>query len=169
MNPILQLAPPMLKYTPTRWQQLVQSFPDELLGRQPAAGEWSAGECLQHTIDTEHIFRNRIEAFLEGKPGFPAFDPDREGAKASQSWAELADCLVELRKNNLLLLQKVTPDDLDREAQHQELGTVTLGELLNEWVAHDLNHLIQAERALMQPFIQNCGAWQKYFVEHLVK
>jgi hypothetical protein len=29
-------------------------------------------------------------------------------------------------------------------------------------------HTVQAERAMMQPFIRGCGPWLKYFVDHLV-
>jgi hypothetical protein len=29
-----------------------------------------------------------------------------------------------------------------------------------------LMHLVQAEQALMQPFINGCGAWQVYFTRH---
>ena len=43
---------------------------------------------------------------------------------------------------------------------------MTLGELLHEWAAHDLNHTVQAERALMQPLIQGSGPWQLYFADH---
>ncbi len=39
-------------------------------------------------------------------------------------------------------------------------GTVTLAELLQTWAAHDLNHTVQAERALMQPFMLGCGTWR---------
>jgi hypothetical protein len=30
-------------------------------------------------------------------------------------------------------------------------------------------HTVQAERALMQPFIQACGPWQSYFIDHQVR
>jgi hypothetical protein len=29
-------------------------------------------------------------------------------------------------------------------------------------------HTVQGERALMQPFIAGCGAWQSYFTAHAV-
>ncbi|MGW8250602.1 MAG: hypothetical protein ACWGO1_08165, partial [Anaerolineales bacterium] len=61
------------------------------------------------------------------------------------------------------------PQDLERRSRHMELGTVSLGDMLNEWPAHDLNHTVQAERALMQPFIQSCGPWQEYFTDHMVR
>ena len=59
------------------------------------------------------------------------------------------------------------PADLDRKAVHGELGPVTLDEMLHEWAGHDLMHTVQAERALMQPFIENCGPWKPYFAAHI--
>ena len=41
-----------------------------------------------------------------------------------------------------------------------ELGVVSLRELLNEWAAHDMMHIVQAERAIMQPFIAASGPWR---------
>jgi hypothetical protein len=50
--------------------------------------------------------------------------------------------------------------------QHPALGTVTLAQMLHTWAAHDLNHTIQAERALMQPFMLGCGPWRSFFKDH---
>ena len=71
--------------------------------------------------------------------------------------------------DSLAALKKVTVNDLSRQARHQELGVVTMNELLHEWAGHDLMHTVQAERALMQPFIQGCGPWQSYFGDHFVE
>ena len=46
---------------------------------------------------------------------------------------------------------------------------MTLREMLSEWAAHDLNHTIQAERALIQPFLHESGPWIVYFTDHLIK
>jgi hypothetical protein len=32
--------------------------------------------------------------------------------------------------------------------------------------SHDLNHTVQAERALIQPFVGGSGPWQAYFADH---
>ena len=32
--------------------------------------------------------------------------------------------------------------------------------------AHDLMHTVQAERALMQPFVAGSGKWRGYFADH---
>jgi hypothetical protein len=70
------------------------------------------------------------------------------------------------RAASLTALSRVKPADLSRTARHSELGMVTLSELLHEWAAHDLMHTVQAERALMQPFIAGCGPWRPYFKDH---
>jgi hypothetical protein len=64
---------------------------------------------------------------------------------------------------------RLKPEDLPRTAMHPERGEVSLGELLHEWGAHDLMHTVQAERALLQPFIEGCGPWRPYFADHVAK
>ena len=157
----------VLATTPNRWLELTQSLPPELLRLSPAPGEWSAVACLQHMIDVEQIFRFRLQAFLEGRD-FPAFDPDSQGTRPDeqQSPAAAAQTFAEMRAQSLEVLESITAADLERRAHHAELGPVTLSEMIHEWAAHDLNHTIQAEEALMQPFIRGCGPWQRYFTSH---
>ncbi len=59
-------------------------------------------------------------------------------------------------------------DDLRRTSQHPKFGTVTLAELLHTWAGHDLMHTVQAERALMQPFMLGCGPWRAFYRDHEV-
>jgi len=163
---VLVMVKAILSTTATRWSQMTEAMPIDLLNRQPAAGEWSATECLIHLLDTEHIFPARVQALLTGQ-AIPAFDPDTQGTKVTTSSPEkLASEFASLRQASLAVLERVAPQDFNRTAEHSELGTVTLGQLLHEWAAHDLNHTIQAERAIMQPFIQGSGPWRSYFREH---
>jgi hypothetical protein len=169
MDNIIVWARNVLETTPARWSELTANLPTELLTRPPAAGEWSAVGCLQHLVDTEReVFPLRVEAILSGQD-FPAFDPDSQGTQpnVTQSAADLAAEFARLRSDGLAVLKKVTPADLERQARHSELGIVTLSQLLHEWAGHDLMHTVQAERALMQPFILGCGPWQSYFSDHL--
>jgi hypothetical protein len=71
-----------------------------------------------------------------------------------------------MRQASLKALEAITLADLERSVRHGELGPVTLGQMLNEWAGHDLMHTVQAERAMMQPFIEGCGPWQIYFKDH---
>lgn len=171
MESLIERTREVLSATPARWASLTQSLSPELLSLAPAHKEWSALECLQHLVDTEYrVFPVRIRAFLAGQD-FPGFDPDSQGSPpdAHATAAQLAAEFARLREASLKLLASVTPADLKRQARHAELGIVSLEELLHEWAAHDLMHTVQAERALMQPFIRGCGPWTSYFADHVAK
>ncbi len=157
----------VLAVTPARWTALTAVLPEELINRPPAPGEWSALHCLHHLEETEHtVFLARIQNLLAGQD-FAAYDPDAAGAtQAGGDPAAVAASFAAKRAETLIVLDRVTEADLERTAHHAELGLVTLGQLLHEWAGHDLMHTVQGERALMQPFIAECGAWQSYFTAH---
>lgn len=165
-NP-LETILPVLAATPARWLSLCETLSSEQLRRKPAPGEWSALDCLIHLLDTEKfVFPLRVGAFLMGM-NFPAFNPDVQGTRDSgQPPAELAGEYAALRAKSLTQLHNLSVADLPRSARHAELGMVTLEQMLQEWAAHDLMHTVQAERALMQPFIAECGPWRSYFADH---
>ena len=171
MTNVLESISAILATTPERWLRLTETVPADLLIRPPAEGEWSALDCLQHLVDTERwVFAARVQYLLD-EQDFPAFDPDSEGTKPEigQSPVDLAAEFARLRSEGLQLLQTVQAADLSKQAVHQELGIVSLEELVNEWAAHVLMHTVQAERALMQPFITGCGPWQPYFRDHVAQ
>jgi hypothetical protein len=165
-NPIPRIKA-VLATTAARWLSLSETILVEVLTRPPAPNEWSAVECLGHLLAAEQwVFPVRVQALLAGQP-IPAFDPDAQGMKnTSLPPEQLAVEFTRLRRASLEELARVTVSDLTRSSHHSELGTVTLGELLHEWAAHDLMHTVQAERALMQPFILQSGPWRSYFRDH---
>jgi hypothetical protein len=167
MDKLLESVKAILSTTTLRWLSLTESLPIDLLTRTPLQNEWSAMDCLCHLLDAERlIFPARMQALLVGE-NFVAFDPDSQGTLyTSQNPQQLAEEFAMRRKESLIELDRVTIQDLMRTAQHSELGTVTLAELLHEWTAHDLMHTVQAERALMQPFILGSGPWRSYFKDH---
>lgn len=168
MNDFIAELKAVLVTTPGRWLALTEHFSEASLRRHPAPGEWSALECLLHLIDLDRsVFPQRVRSILAGED-FPAFFPDEEGSALRDDIpaSELASEFDALRRANLALLDQITPADLGRTATHAELGPVTLSHLLHEWGGHDLMHLVQAEQALMQPFINGCGAWKVYFLQH---
>jgi hypothetical protein len=108
-----------------------------------------------------------VRAFLAGQD-FPSFDPDAQPPVDLSRPAELAHAFATLREESLALLAPLTAAGLARNARHAELGPVTLGDMVHEWAAHDLNHTVQAERALLQPFIAGSGPWRTagVFADH---
>ena len=167
MNTLVEHVQAVLSITPERWQRLVSALPIDLLTRPPVAGEWSALNCLQHLLDTERqVFPVRLHAFLAGQD-FVDFDPNQQHADPdSQTPEQLATAFAHHRQESLVLLSQLKDDDLKRTAQHPQFGTVTLAEMLHTWAAHDLMHTVQAEQALMQPFMLGCGPWRSFFRDH---
>ncbi len=160
----------ILTTTPLRWKSADRDHPRRPAAPAPGPAEWSALECLQHIVDTERlVFPPRLEALRQARD-IPAFDPDQQGSHdtGDGSPAALAATFAQLRATNLAALAEVGEEEFGQSGVHSELGRVTLGQLLHEWAAHDLDHTIQAERALMQPFIVGCGPWQGYFVTNRI-
>ncbi len=157
----------VLSTTPEHWERLVSRLPIDLLTRPPAPGEWSALQCLQHLLDAERlVFPVRFHAFLAGQE-FVDFDPnERHVGTTSLTPEQLVVAFTRDRKASLALFKQVKDDNLGRTKQHPTLGIVTLAEMLHTWAAHDLNHTVQAERALMQPFMLGSGPWRSFFRDH---
>jgi hypothetical protein len=170
MSELIAQVRSMLASTPDRWAALARAAAS-VLARQPRTGEWSAIQALQHVVDTElAIFNARVLAIRAGE-AFRGFDPDAEGHvhRITHTAAELVAQLRPMRAESLASIEGLVPCDLERTGTHSELGVVTMAELLNEWVAHDTMHIVQAERALIQAFIPASGPWRGYFADHDVE
>ena len=168
MSDLISAVGSMLEAGPRKWALMIESFTPEALARVPAPGEWSALGCLQHIVDLDEVvFGSRIRAILEGRT-FEAYDPDIQGHAAAPiaTGPVLVGQLEHVPGATLELVRSLREDDLARTSTHAELDAVSLHELLNEWAGHYLLHYVQAERALMQPFIQGMGPWRASFSEH---
>ena len=169
MSDLISRTIAVLRIDGERWHALATGLDRELLVRPPAPGEWSALQCLGHATDTEAaVFAARVRVLQAGQAAFASFDPDAESTPitADTDPVVLVTRHSALRAESLALLATVAETDLDRTARHAALGPVTMRELLNEWSAHDLMHVVQAERAVMQAFIPNAGPWRPYFADH---
>lgn len=153
-----------------RWRAIA-SLGRNTIVRRPQPGEWSALECLIHAADTEPLFEQRIQAILNGEQTIPAFDPATESTPVDSvtDTADVVARLAEQRTRNETILEIITEADLDKGSRHLRLGPVTLRQLLNQFPAHDLMHLVQAERAMMQTYIPQAGPWRSYFADHDVE
>jgi hypothetical protein len=158
----------ILATTPARWQAL-GTVPNDLLVRRPLPDQWSALDCLRHLVTTETtLYPVRVRQFLADQP----FDPFDADMAAAQSDDEPVGVLIaqftQRREESLTLFDSLKPEDLARVNEHPALGHVTLRQMLHTWATHDLNHMVQAERSLMQPFIAGCGPWRSFFKDHIM-
>jgi len=172
MDDKLELTRSVLETTALRWVNLVETFPEELLISQPLPGEWSAADCLEHLLIVERdLLGVRLQHLLEGRTELVPYEPNapRE-PEPERSLRERLDTFLALRRKTEGVLEGLSSDDLNRSSFHPEYGVeVTLGNLLDLWAAHDLQHTVQAEEALMQAFIPGTSVWRSEFVAHDVE
>ena len=102
-----------------------------------------------HIVEAEKRgFAGRIRIILESdEPELrgwdqPAVAEDRNDCdrRPSEILAEFAP----LRKESVILIRSLKPEQLSRGGLHPQVARLTIEELLHEWVHHDGNHLRQA-------------------------
>lgn len=161
----------VMSTTIARWQNLVDTVPETLLERPSTDGEWSAADCLRHLLYVERRFFDwRLNDLWEEKADLVPYD--RYGTHEPEPEREPREAIAALaaeRKKHEAVLDAMEPADLDRGSKHPVFGRVTLRYLLSLWAAHDLQHTMQAEEAIMRAFIPSTGPWRKEFTAHDVE
>ncbi len=158
---LLGLLPQVLSTTAPRLVSLASIIPEDILRRRPLADAWSPYEVLHHLLDAERlVFPPRIRAFLADSGTIENVDQNDVQWDMERTARAIAGEIAGLRAGTLDLVATLTPDDLDREAVHSAYGRLSLGQMLHYYPAHDLTHLVQIERALIQPFLPGVGPWE---------
>ena len=140
--PLLEAAMSMLRAE-------LGSLPERVLTAHPAPGEWCAKEIIGHLFEAERRgFAGRIRTILvEVNPTLEGWDAD-EVARARKDCvrpiAELLAELAEIRPQSAALVRGLHDADLARAALHPKVGRISIGDILQEWVHHDRNHIKQA-------------------------
>ena len=124
---------------------------DELASWRPAPAEWCANEVVGHLVEADRRgFTGRIRRILAAPPGEPPVEAgwDQPSVAAARGdcakpAAALVEELLAGRAEAAELIRSLSVEDLPRTATHQTVGHVAIGELLQEWVFHDRNHLRQ--------------------------
>ena len=129
---------------------------------------WSAFDVVGHLIHAEETnWVCRARNILEHGEArtFEPFDRFAQFARFGDwSLDELLERFGEVRRLNLETVRgwHLTEEQLALRGQHPELGPVTLGQLLNTWAVHDLDHLSQVARVMAKRFTQQVGPWRAY-------
>jgi len=153
-------------------EALVAAAPPDALQWRETADAWTPVEVLAHLADGEITdWMPRVERILAGGGRFTPYD--REGGFARyRGWGAeaLAGEFGQLRRANLERLDRLelTAPHLRLTGEHPEFGSVTLGQLLATWAAHDMAHVSQLSRILTRAFGRHVGPWRRYFsiLEH---
>jgi hypothetical protein len=136
--------------TPAIVADIVEATPDVLLATPEAPGKWSIREVVQHLADSELVGGWRLRLILaQDRPALAGYDQDLWADRLRYRDADVRDALEQftvLRRANLRLWERLTPEDLSRVGVHSERGEESLGHLRKLYAAHDLLHRRQLER-----------------------
>lgn len=164
---VLEVAPAVLQAPHHSWKAFIDYVPETLLRYSPSSDHWSAIEILYHLVEMDRdVFPKRIAALRESN-ALPAFHPVSVNV-LNVDIQTLYEEFSTVRTRNLALIAGIAPAELSLSGVHEELGEVTLSNLIHEWAGHDLMHFNQANQVMLQVFIEKSGAWRHYFVNHLL-
>ena len=169
LNPDLLPGMAVLEQTPIIIEKIVWAATDEQMHWKPAADRWSIAEVLAHLADTEVIvFRERIQKMMaERNPPLDAYDQNAAYAEGRYSKLRARENLKTFcheRDRSLSALRYVPAAAAGRAGQHGKLGTITIGQLMNQWAFHDLGHIRQiAELYRSRAFYPNSGPFKTFY------
>lgn len=140
----------VLRSTAASLDGVVTTTTPEVLARPEAPGKWSMGQVLAHLADSDLVWGWRLRLILaQDRPPLTGYDQDRWATRlgyADIAPRESVEQFSVLRRSNLRLLERASPDDLRRVGVHVERGEESLEHQLRLYAGHDLLHLNQLER-----------------------
>jgi hypothetical protein len=142
----------MQREMPALLQKYVSGASEKDLHRLPAPGKWSVSEILAHLADSElvSVWRYRQMVEHDGNP-LSAYDQDEWARIGKYSSCDPKDSLqlfTALRKMNLEMFARLTPQEWQHAGLHAERGKITVENLVRQVAGHDRNHLEQIRRIL---------------------
>jgi len=146
----------------------LNGLPDKYIHNNECNDTWSPFDVLGHLIPGEKTdWIPRAELILSDAKD-KTFKPFNRFVMLKESEGKtMRDLLVEfdtLRLSNVARLEQlpINNETLKRIGIHPEFGEVTLEQLLNTWVTHDLGHIHQITRVMAKQNIDAVGPWKKY-------
>lgn len=140
----------VLRDTPAALTRAVEGLSPAQLRQPEASGKWSMGQVLQHLADSDLVWGWRLRLILaHDRPTITGYDQDLWADRLRYTDSDPAESLETfdvLRRGNLRLLERATPEDLQRVGVHSERGEESVAYLCRLYAGHDLSHLRQVDR-----------------------
>jgi uncharacterized damage-inducible protein DinB len=156
----------MLRRTPATLTALLRGLPEAWTHATEGPDTWSAYDIVGHLLHSEEVnWIERARIILDyGEQGsFDSFNRTAMFEKYQEySLDQLLVAFEQKRAQTLAALSElnITPEKLALKGTHPALGTVTLGNLLATWVAHDLNHIGQIVEVMARQYADAVGPWK---------
>lgn len=140
----------VLSRTAGALKDAVRGMSEEALSQVEAEGKWSVRHVLRHLADSEIVWGYRLRLVLgEERPRLTGYDQDAWAGRLGYPEADASEAMEEfevLRRGNLRLLRRASPEDLRRVGVHEERGEESVEHMTRLYAAHDLLHLRQIHR-----------------------
>jgi hypothetical protein len=142
----------VLRETPAAAARAIEGLAPSQLRQPEAPGKWSIAAVLRHLADTDIVWGWRMRLILgQDRPTLTGFDQDLWAERLGYADSDPGDSLETwrvLRRDNLRLIERATPADLERVGVHAERGEESAGYLCRLYAGHDLMHLRQIDRII---------------------
>jgi hypothetical protein len=137
-----------LHNTPAVLRTLLRPLPREMFTWHPTPGKWCINEVVGHLIEADrHDFMGRIRLILDHEePRLTVSDQAEVVRMRHDCHHDLHALLDELshqRSSSLSCIVTFGETELQRGGVHPTIGHLHIGNLLHEWVYHDMNHIRQ--------------------------
>ena len=158
----------ILSRTPEVVRALLKGLPDSWTNTADTPDGWRPRDVVGHLISGEETsWVERAQRILDHGTS-KAFDGFDRFAMLERDKGvpldELIDRFVTLRARTLAEFEALVSADADlsKRGLHPSLGEVTLGNLLNTWAVHDLDHVSQIFAGLAGSHDAQVGPWKVY-------
>ncbi len=140
----------VLRQTSAKLAERTKGLSRDQIRKPEAPGKWSVVAVLQHLADSDLVLGYRLRMVLaHDRPRISGYDQDLWATRLHYDEVDPALALEQfrvLREATLRLLERASPDDLDRVMVHAERGEESVKLMLRLYAGHDLLHLRQIDR-----------------------
>lgn len=144
---------PALEKSPEVFASLLRSIPRDVLDEPSSPGRFTPREVIAHLADWEPILREERIAAPIASPGLTvaAYDEgelaERNNYAAKDPHEQAALYAVE-RQKTVALLKSLTEEQWRLSMKHPERGEMTVYDMANLLVGHDMYHVEQLVASL---------------------
>lgn len=151
----------VLAGTPAAMRGLLGALPDEIATR-PADEGWSPRDVLAHVLSVQPwALAHRVQLMLDADdPAIPGIDEAEALARSGFRERPVSWLLSEferMRQQHLAPLRALGFEQLGRSGRHEQLGTITVANVLHHMAFHDLGHLQQITATLQPVYDEGRG------------
>ena len=124
------------------------------LKRRPQPEKWSAHEHACHLAEIHPMFFERLHLMLEQEnPTIKPYFPDKHDEPDALINTDLDESLEKFAKDRKTLiekLRKLSPEDWERTANHEEYSHYTIFIMFRHLALHDYIHIYRIEELLLK-------------------